>query len=91
MPGHLRGVRDVMLDELSPDGRYGHEVGVGPVGVCVDPHRDVPGGTEESAVLALAGNGNPVRIVGGQVAEVPGTGMGKLMTIHTSIRKLSGV
>ena len=31
MPGHLRGVRDVMLDELSPDGSYGHEVGVGPV------------------------------------------------------------
>ena len=48
----------------------------------MDPHRDVPGGTEEGTVLALPGHGNPVRIVGGQVAKVPGTGIGKLMTIY---------
>lgn len=79
-----------MLNELSPDSRYGHEVGVGPVRVCVDPYRDVPGGTEEGTVLALPRHGNTVRIVGGQVAEVPG-GTGELMTIRTSIHKLSGV
>jgi hypothetical protein len=34
---------DVVIDELSPDGGDGHEVGVGDVGVRVDLQRYVTG------------------------------------------------
>jgi len=41
-PRHLGGVGNVVVDELSPDRRHGHQVGVGDVRVSVYADRYLP-------------------------------------------------
>ena len=82
MSRHLWSVRHVMLNELAPDCGDGHEVRVGTVAVRVDGDRNVSGRAQKSAVFSLPGYADAVRVVGGQVPQIPSVGDAPIGVLH---------
>ena len=80
--GHLWRVRQVVVSELSPDSRNGHQVRVRQVRVGVDREGDLPGAGQELVVEVLPGDADPVSVVRGKVAEISPVGHSPVRVLH---------
>ena len=80
--GHLWSVGQVVVSELAPDSRHGHQVRVRQVGVRVDREGDLPGAGEELVAEVLPGDADPISVVRGEVAEISPVGHSPVGVLH---------